>query len=57
MSEEEFCDGRDWKYGVVPQPVKKTVYLVFLTGQISYDQQCFMSEILVLKQMHFNKLK
>lgn len=50
MSVEEFCDERDWKAGiVVPQPEKKTVYLVILTGQVSYDQQCFMSEILILK--------
>lgn len=49
MSEEGFCDERDWKAGGVPQPVKKTVYLVFLSGQVSYDQQCFISEILILK--------
>lgn len=49
MSEEEFNDERDWEAGVVPQPVKKAVYLVFLTGQGSNDQQPFMSEILILK--------
>lgn len=49
MSEEEFCDEGDWKAGVVPQPEKKNFYLVILTGQVSYDQQCLMSEILILK--------
>lgn len=49
MSEEEFNDEKDWEAGVVPEPVKKTVYLVFLTGQVSNDQQHFMSEILILK--------
>lgn len=49
MSEEGFFDERDWEAGDLPQPAEKTVYLVFLTGQVGYDQQDFMPEILVLK--------